>query len=633
MNNMEDQPPILVPYIFVSHSGMDNDFGTKLVQDLRNAFHNEDAVWYDRLGGLRAGVTWWEEIQQQILARYFFLLIMSPDAFASQWVNDEINIAWRERNKKRKYIIPVYYRDCNNVRPDIALIERIDFRDCDTNASIYLQALDRLLADIGTTGMELISRQTFNQQLVKRRVLTNRNAQPEPEAIIEELLPNIKEAFRRKNWAEVIRDAQVLIKRVPGAIPSELYKMQGLAALHLGNWSLAENAQETFFAQVGNIGQRLSLLLNYIELLSKRNQSDRVRNYTHSVMDIAQDDPYWFSRVLQQLSLLVTSDTENTFEQPGFAPLPSYLSHAYTYTHHTKEVYGVAWSPDDKYIASVSEDHTLRVWNPTNGRDALDCPHPQVVRSVAWSPELASNDFWHLATACDDGKVYLWEVAPDKGQRNLIAEFKKGHHDRVRSVAWSPDGRYLASAGDDGKVCIWEMHQKTLARHFQHDGWVNAVAWSPASENGVYRYVASASHDNTVKVWNRENGRCRYTYTGHQKAVYDLVWSPNGTTIASTSADKTIQVWEYNTGNHGTIYKEHKDTVVSLARSPYGRRIVSSSKNDFHLWYAATGDRILNNTPDVGWIRKVAWSHNGLFIALAAGNDNTVQIWRVGGNI
>src|SRR5205823_8202031 len=55
--------------IFVSHSHLDNDFGTRLTQDLRRVLNDESAVFYDVLGGLHGGETWWEKIVEELSAR------------------------------------------------------------------------------------------------------------------------------------------------------------------------------------------------------------------------------------------------------------------------------------------------------------------------------------------------------------------------------------------------------------------------------------------------------------------------------------------------------------------------------------------------------------------------------------
>src|SRR5437588_13075342 len=88
--------------IFVSHSHLDNDFGTKLTQDLRRVLVDEDAVFYDVLGGLQGGDSWWRKIVQELKSRNIFIVILSRDAMRSDWVNDEIDIAWRQKNSPMK---------------------------------------------------------------------------------------------------------------------------------------------------------------------------------------------------------------------------------------------------------------------------------------------------------------------------------------------------------------------------------------------------------------------------------------------------------------------------------------------------------------------------------------------------
>ncbi len=94
--------------IFVSHSHLDNDFGTKLVQDLQRVLGDESAVWYDVLGGLHGGDTWWEKVVEELTARDVFILVLSPDAMNSPWVGREINMALVEN----KFILPVLYWTC-----------------------------------------------------------------------------------------------------------------------------------------------------------------------------------------------------------------------------------------------------------------------------------------------------------------------------------------------------------------------------------------------------------------------------------------------------------------------------------------------------------------------------------------
>ncbi len=83
--------------IFISHSHIDNEFGTRLAQDLRRVLGDESAVWYDVPGGLHGRDTWWEKILEELTARKVLIVVLSPEAVLSPWVRDEINLAWSQK--------------------------------------------------------------------------------------------------------------------------------------------------------------------------------------------------------------------------------------------------------------------------------------------------------------------------------------------------------------------------------------------------------------------------------------------------------------------------------------------------------------------------------------------------------
>ena len=93
-----------------------------MAQDLRRVLANEDAVFYDVLGGLHGGERWWEKIVEELTARDVFILILSPDAMNSLWVRREIDVALNEN----KSVIPLLYRTCT-VRADLKILQIISF--------------------------------------------------------------------------------------------------------------------------------------------------------------------------------------------------------------------------------------------------------------------------------------------------------------------------------------------------------------------------------------------------------------------------------------------------------------------------------------------------------------------------
>ena len=60
--------------------------------------------------------------------------------------------------------------------------------------------------------------------------------------------------------------------------------------------------------------------------------------------------------------------------------------------------------------------------------------------------------------------------------------------------------------------------------------------------------IASGSFDNTIRVWDAENGKFLLELKGHTRGVTHVSFSPDGTQIASGSGDSTIRVWDANSG-------------------------------------------------------------------------------------
>lgn len=120
----------------------------RLVDDLRLLLGGEDAVWYDARGGLHGGDAWWSKIERELMARAIFLVVFSPDAVTSAWVNDEIDIAWRRKNHpdptNRMRLIPVFHRSCT-IRPGLESLQIVSFLPPKT----YEEALRELLTALG----------------------------------------------------------------------------------------------------------------------------------------------------------------------------------------------------------------------------------------------------------------------------------------------------------------------------------------------------------------------------------------------------------------------------------------------------------------------------------------------------
>jgi WD40 repeat protein len=116
---------------------------------------------------------------------------------------------------------------------------------------------------------------------------------------------------------------------------------------------------------------------------------------------------------------------------------------------------------------------------------------------------------------------------------------------RTKQTARKSTGGKATNPSGMGVNAAWTV-ERELRGHTSH---VSCCAWSPDSSR-----LATASADNTVRVWDISSGREVTVLAGHGWLVRWCAWSRDGTRIASASSDKTVRVWDINTGREAGAY-------------------------------------------------------------------------------
>ncbi len=152
---------------------------------------------------------------------------------------------------------------------------------------------------------------------------------------------------------------------------------------------------------------------------------------------------------------------------------------------HSAPVRGIAYSPDGKLFASVSNDSTVKLWG-ADGALLHTMKHDAVVWQVAFS-----HDGTRLVTGSADQTAKIWRTD------GTLLSTLDGHQSALWGVAFSPDDTVVATASLDNTVKLWTPDGTLLKSLEGHTSGARSVAFSPDGQS-----LASVGDDKALFVWN-----------------------------------------------------------------------------------------------------------------------------------
>jgi len=207
----------------------------------------------------------------------------------------------------------------------------------------------------------------------------------------------------------------------------------------------------------------------------------------------------------------------------------------------------------------------------------------------------------------------------------------RGHTAEVWSVAYSPDGTRIATASQDNTAKVWDATSGqlllTLTGHTDH---VNGVVFSPGG-----KLIATTSDDDTAKIWDAMTGKELFTLTGDTNFVKRAAFSPDGKHLATSSRDGTARIWDVNTGRQLQLL-QYNVPLPDVAFSPDGTRLATTTNTSGSdtvasvlIWDLSTGKIVQTfsaGEPTV--LTGVAFSPDGSRVA-ASSLDAYGIVWDV----
>lgn len=617
-------------FISYSHS-IDGDF-TKALQLALQSFGKP---WYKirsfrifRDGtDLASNPNLWKNIQQSLINSEYFILLASPEAGKSKWVNKEVE-EWLKQNKSDKMIIALTSGEMDTAKTVLPVVLRenlesepfyIDFRSI------------RKVQDLELGNPEF---KTRIAQILS--VLTNR---PVGDIIGEEVIQH-KKTIRLRNFVILILSTLLLIATALALVIRSQREEAEKEALtnQLVSLSLLQEKTDATLA-LSTVDSAIKILPGNSMALMARNDiysrnSFYEKIYSHHISSVYQvkavSDSLFLSasadnsvilhhfdgRALLQLlddsgTSLSTTDISPdgqliaTGDTRGFMKLWTRDGKmVFSKKVNSGEIRQLVFTPDGEKILTGGLGLEAKLWN-LDGKELLKLKgHYASIEDVAISP---SGKYFLTSSA--DATAILWDST---GQKiNTLS----GHESQVTTIAFSPDEQMILTGGMDKMIRLWDINGDLKTTIIGHSDGITDVEF--LSEE----ILISASYDNTVRSWDMK-GNELFRYQGHDKTVTSVSAKVDGTGFLSGSWDKTIKLWDFNSKLYNKLSSHYS---VGTSFHPVRNQILIGGGNEAILWDFDADSRILL-TGHSSRVRTSNFSKSGEYI-LTGSESGVIKVW------
>jgi WD40 repeat protein len=346
--------------------------------------------------------------------------------------------------------------------------------------------------------------------------------------------------------------------------------------------------------------------------------------------------------------------------------------------HNFWSLTGIALSPDESVLYSVSQDHLIKRWDTKTGKEL---PLPEGYTTHV--SQVVAADGKHLILTDHEGQVDYWELATGK----MVKQLQKSHLGGINDLAESADGKWLAGGRTSQDVRVFDLSSGKVVGNWPlgangSDRWgdpVQRVAFAPDAKlmygtseqtgltawevpggkkvwnvpkvgpllavdpKGRWLAAGTSNFGNRQKRWHLLNAK-----TGEEIAqtvveeaevqidgqlhrvepfLADLAWLPDGSRLLSLHYGGTVRIWNPETrAEVGRLLLGRLGQLQgAMACSPDGRWLAVGWDRTVTVWELATRTKVLTLGEHDSGVQEVAFTRDGR--GLVSNADLSPVLW------
>jgi len=192
----------------------------------------------------------------------------------------------------------------------------------------------------------------------------------------------------------------------------------------------------------------------------------------------------------------------------------------------------MATASDCGRIVTGGMEGEVRVWRIGRQTQTMDASLKEH-RGRVWSIIIRADDS-QAVSASSDGSCIIWDLQTKTRSLCLFESTM------FKSIVYHPDESQLLTTGSDRKVGYWDTFDGQAIRVLEasDEGELTTLSISRSGSHYV-----SGGEERLLKLWDYDEGVCKYIGVGHSGGIQGAAMSPDQTFVVSVGTEGAIFIW------------------------------------------------------------------------------------------